>query len=210
MAQSNRDLLAHDPRYAPDAMRSRLRTLALIGLASEIAREYGLTTYTLCTAYAACEARHASLTLQQVADLHGAASTNTSPKREIAVVRQWLAGDISGHTSNVIAKARAILTGVTLRAVTGIDALKTVSYSAALAGDLDSIVVDRWIHRAATGDMSLGVPNGDLYRAIAEALADVAQSFGWRNANMQALIWYVINPKPDMHTPKPCADCASQ
>ena len=75
----------------------------------------------------------------------------------------------------------------------GFDALngqKTNAFARAISGDLDAVVIDVWMIRAAGLDASKGV-NKTQYKELSEAVVKVAKEFGLTPRTTQALIWII-------------------
>lgn len=75
----------------------------------------------------------------------------------------------------------------------GFDALngqKTNAFARAIAGDVDAVVIDVWMIRAAYLDSSKGV-NKTQYNTLADSVRKVAKEFGLTPRTAQALIWIV-------------------
>jgi hypothetical protein len=77
----------------------------------------------------------------------------------------------------------------------GLNGLKTNAFARAISGDMDAVVVDVWMCRAA--GLGKDAPNKREYREIAEAVRIVAADYGYQPAVMQALIWILIRGKAD-------------
>ena len=91
---------------------------------------------------------------------------------------------VSGLSNN-LAMAMA---SVTL----GFDALKglkTNAFARAIAGDVDAVVIDVWMMRAA--NMQSDSPNKTQYKELSQAVCDVANEFGITPRTAQALIWII-------------------
>lgn len=74
----------------------------------------------------------------------------------------------------------------------GFDALKglkTNAFARAIAGDVDAVVIDVWMMRAA--NMQSDSPNKTQYKELSQAVCDVANEFGITPRTTQALIWII-------------------
>lgn len=74
----------------------------------------------------------------------------------------------------------------------GFDALKglkTNAFARAIAGDVDAVVIDVWMMRAA--NMQSDSPNKTQYKELSQAVCDVANEFGITPRTAQALIWII-------------------
>ena len=74
----------------------------------------------------------------------------------------------------------------------GFDALKglkTNAFARAIAGDVDAVVIDVWMMRAA--NMQSDSPNKTQYKELSQAVCDVANEFGITSRTAQALIWII-------------------
>ena len=67
---------------------------------------------------------------------------------------------------------------------------KTNAFARAISGDLDAVVIDVWMIRAAGLDASKGV-NKTQYKELSEAVVKVAKEFGLTPRTTQALIWLI-------------------
>jgi len=75
----------------------------------------------------------------------------------------------------------------------GFDALKglkTNAFARAIAGDVDAVVIDVWMMRAA--QMDTDSPNVTQYRALTAAVNNVAREFDITPRTAQALIWIIV------------------
>lgn len=84
--------------------------------------------------------------------------------------------------------------------VDGFDGLrgpKTNAFARAIAGDADAVVVDVWMCRAA--GLCKDAPNATEYRAIADAIRDLARTptVCMAPATLQALLWIIVRGKAD-------------
>lgn len=74
----------------------------------------------------------------------------------------------------------------------GFDALKglkTNAFARAIAGDVDAVVIDVWMMRAA--NMQSDSPNKTQYKELSQAVCSVANEFGITPRTAQALIWII-------------------
>ena len=74
----------------------------------------------------------------------------------------------------------------------GFDALKglkTNAFARAIAGDVDAVVIDVWMMRAA--NMQSDSPNKTQYKELSQAVCDVVNEFGITPRTAQALIWII-------------------
>ena len=74
----------------------------------------------------------------------------------------------------------------------GFDALKglkTNAFARAIAGDVDAVVIDVWMMRAA--NMQSDSPNKTQYKELSQAVCNVANEFGITPRTAQALIWII-------------------
>ena len=69
---------------------------------------------------------------------------------------------------------------------------KVSSFAANLTGDDDTLTVDTWTIRAATGGRVDTVQNLTEYREVARAYVAVARELGLTPASLQAIIWIAI------------------
>jgi hypothetical protein len=93
-----------------------------------------------------------------------------------------------GLRSHIAAADRCVAKGFD-----GLDGLKTNAFARAIAGDLNAVVIDIWMCRAAgLGKDSLTTGQ---YRAISDAVRTVAREHNMAPAVMQALIWIVVRGK---------------
>lgn len=69
-------------------------------------------------------------------------------------------------------------------------ALKVRAFVAACLGDFNSVVVDVWAYRVATGESPRSISKRD-YRAISEAYIEAANTIGISPSSMQAVTWIV-------------------
>jgi len=105
-----------------------------------------------------------------------------------------------GLRSHIAAADRCVLDGFD-----GLRGAKTNAFARAIAGDKDAVVVDVWMCRAAglvhargaKVGMPKDAPNKTEYRAIAQAVRNVAASNNMDAATMQALLWIIIRGKAD-------------
>lgn len=77
--------------------------------------------------------------------------------------------------------------------VDGFDALKglkTNAFARAIAGDVDAVVIDVWMMRAA--NMPTDSPTKGMYRELSEAVSIIAAEFGITPRTAQALIWIIV------------------
>lgn len=95
-----------------------------------------------------------------------------------------------GLRSHVVAADRCVRMGFD-----GLNGLKTNAFARAISGDMDAVVVDVWMCRAA--GLGKDAPNKREYREIAEAVRMVAADYGYQPAVMQAFIWILIRGKAD-------------
>ena len=93
-----------------------------------------------------------------------------------------------GLKSHVAAADRCVVDGFD-----GLRGLKTNAFARAIAGDVNAVVVDVWMCRAAR--LGKDAPNKGEYHAIAEAVRTVAADYGMTPAIMQAMIWIVVRGK---------------
>ena len=105
-----------------------------------------------------------------------------------------------GLRSHIAAADRCVTDGFN-----GLRGAKTNAFARAIAGDKDAVVVDVWMCRAAglvhargaKVGMPKDAPNKTEYRAIAQAVRNVAASNNMDAATMQALLWIIIRGKAD-------------
>jgi len=95
-----------------------------------------------------------------------------------------------GLRSHVVAADRCLMEGFN-----GLQGLKTNAFARAIAGDMDAVVVDVWMCRAA--GLGKDAPNKTEYRMIANAVRDVAASYNMQPAVMQALLWIIVRGKAE-------------
>ena len=95
-----------------------------------------------------------------------------------------------GLRSHVVAADRCVMEGFN-----GLRGLKTNAFARAIAGDMDAVVVDVWMCRAA--GLGKDAPNKTEYRIIANAVRDVAASYNMQPAVMQALLWIIVRGKAE-------------
>lgn len=93
-----------------------------------------------------------------------------------------------GLRSHVAAADRCVADGFN-----GLRGLKTNAFARAIAGDMDAVVVDVWMCRAA--GLGKDAPNKREYREIANAVREVAAAYNMEPAVMQALLWIIIRGK---------------
>lgn len=103
-----------------------------------------------------------------------------------------------GLRSHVAAADRCVVEGFD-----GLRGPKTNAFARAIAGDVDAVVVDVWMCRAAglrKADGTLKDAPTDLeYRAIADAIRAIAgtQAVNMWPATLQALLWIIVRGKAD-------------
>ena len=95
-----------------------------------------------------------------------------------------------GLRSHVAAADRCVADGFN-----GLRGLKTNAFARAIAGDTQAVVVDVWMSRAA--GLGKDAPNKTEYRAIADAVREVAAEWNMEPATMQALIWIIVRGKAE-------------
>lgn len=95
-----------------------------------------------------------------------------------------------GLRSHVAAADRCVADGFN-----GLRGLKTNAFARAIAGDRDAVVVDVWMCRAAGLDKD--APTVRQYRAIANAVREVASAYNMEPATMQALLWILVRGKAE-------------
>lgn len=95
-----------------------------------------------------------------------------------------------GLRSHVDAAERCVREGFN-----GLRGPKTNAFARAIAGDMDAVVVDVWMCRAA--GLGKDAPNVREYRAIAEAVRTVAAEYRMAPAVMQALLWIIVRGKAE-------------
>ena len=95
-----------------------------------------------------------------------------------------------GLRSHVDAAERCVREGFD-----GLRGPKTNAFARAIAGDMDAVVVDVWMCRAA--GLGKDAPNKREYRAIAEAVRTVAAEYRMDPAVMQALLWIIVRGKAE-------------
>ena len=95
-----------------------------------------------------------------------------------------------GLRSHVAAADRCVRMGFD-----GLNGLKTNAFARAISGDMNAVVVDVWMCRAA--GLGKDAPNKREYREIAEAVRMVAADYGYPPAVMQALLWILVRGKAD-------------
>ena len=95
-----------------------------------------------------------------------------------------------GHTpkglGNNLKMAQASLTA----GFYALKGLKTNAFARAIAGDVDAVVIDVWMMRAA--NMETDSPSQGQYFALSLACRNVAKEFGLTPRTAQALIWIVV------------------
>ena len=69
---------------------------------------------------------------------------------------------------------------------------KVSSFAANLTGDDETVTVDTWAIRAATGGKVDAVSNLGEYREVARAYQAVAHELGLTPASLQAIVWVTI------------------
>lgn len=95
-----------------------------------------------------------------------------------------------GLRSHVAAADRCVRMGFD-----GLNGLKTNAFARAIAGDMNAVVVDVWMCRAA--GLGKDAPNKREYREIAEAVRQVAEEYRMEPATMQALLWIIVRGKAE-------------
>lgn len=157
--------------------------------------------------------RETGLTVRQCAAVYAANSINTPWQRNLSLAARALAdgGMVGGTLGMVVAKVNAIMAGADIETTLTADPdnLKIVNFHRNLAGDYQSVTVDRWAYRIATsfadcknagaspcesnGRHGCGiVPTGNLYREMADAYRTAAAMRGVNPATMQATTWVVV------------------
>ena len=68
--------------------------------------------------------------------------------------------------------------------------LKTNAFARAIAGDENAVTIDVWMCYA--GGLETNAPNKTQYRAMAQAVTDVAKELGLTPRTTQALIWIIF------------------
>ena len=95
-----------------------------------------------------------------------------------------------GLRSHVVAADRCVAEGG--NALRG---LKTHAFADAIAGNPDAVVIDVWMCRAA--GLGKDAPNVTEYRAIADAITEMARERNMAPATLQALLWIIIRGKAE-------------
>ena len=113
-----------------------------------------------------------------------------SPRERWSVnVRKALAYSVglpvAGLTNNVSMADASLVHGFD-----ALKGLKTNAFARAIAGDIDAVVIDVWMCRAA--NFVTDSPNKTQYNFLADAVRDAAQLFGISPRTAQALIWIMV------------------
>ena len=91
---------------------------------------------------------------------------------------------VSGLSNNLAMATSSITLGFD-----ALKGLKTNAFARAIAGDVDAVVIDVWMMRAA--NMQSDSPNKTQYKELSQAVCDVANEFGITPRTAQALIWII-------------------
>ena len=91
---------------------------------------------------------------------------------------------VSGLSNNLAMATSSITLGFD-----ALKGLKTNAFARAIAGDVDAVVIDVWMMRAA--NMQSDSPNKTQYKELSQAVCDVANEFGITSRTAQALIWII-------------------
>lgn len=131
-------------------------------------------------------ARNLSTSLEVGASIVAAFSPRERWSTNVAKAISFSLGiDPKGLTNNLTMARNAMTEGFD-----ALKGLKTNAFARAIAGDTDAVVIDVWMMRAA--GMPTDSPNVTQYRALSEAVREVANEFGLTPRTTQALIWIVI------------------
>lgn len=122
------------------------------------------------------------------AGLIAAFSPATGWKITVRNAQDMAAGKVPGTLGCNVRNAARMLAGEDFEQV--LTGPKTLAFARAIAGDTDSIVIDRWAIRAALGGTWERVTNRQ-YKIIAEAYREAARITGERPAHFQAITWLV-------------------
>lgn len=129
-----------------------------------------------------------------VAGIVAALSPQQKWRTNLNSARLVLEGRVpSGYGSNR-RKAEALRDGASPFDVLGGD--KVTSFWANLIGSGETVTVDVWAQRAATGK-DLPPPSGPRYRAIADAYRAAATIVGETPRDFQAIIWLATRPQAE-------------
>lgn len=92
---------------------------------------------------------------------------------------------VSGLSNNLRMAEAAVSQGFS-----ALKGLKTNAFARAIAGDVDAVVIDVWMMRAA--GMDTDSPNKTQYALVSEAVRSVSSQFGITPRTAQALIWIIV------------------
>jgi hypothetical protein len=131
-----------------------------------------------------------------VAGCIAALSARMPWERNVTLARRAVAGDLSGHTRDVLAKVARILAGELPETVLPMD-LKTGMFYRCIAnpGDADAVVVDRHAHDVAVGrrygNNDRGLSSKARYAMLVHCYREAAMQLGVLPSQCQAVTWLV-------------------
>lgn len=180
----------------------------------------GQRWYADMTANIVGHSANSSFSVDQVAGIFAACSINTPWTRNVELAMKAIAesGLVNGTLKMVVSKVNNIIAGKDIAATLTSDKnnKKLVNFARNLAGDYESVTVDRWAQRVSTnfadcefngeqpcarnkktgqltgtGHSCGFVPKGEEYDNIANEYRQVASEFNESPAVTQAITWIV-------------------
>lgn len=184
--------------------------------ASPVDRAMGLVWYSISGRKVVSEASVRGYSEHQACAIFASLSANVRLDGNWRLFRQFIA---TGHAATVPCAIDGALRAATLQGmdsitaitVSGSKAFKTKCFARCLLAGSGAVSVseqynpqyaclDRWMHRAATGDLSLMPPPSALqYPVMAQALAMVALDNSIPVWQAQAIIWCAIQTSVDVN-----------
>lgn len=170
------------------------RLIRVYGEAAHADRAEGRRWYPNAEANIASLAEAFGIGRPAVAGIVAALSPQQKWRTNLNSARLVLEGRVpSGYGANRV-KAEALRDGASPFDVLGGD--KVTSFWANLIGSGETVTVDVWAQRAATGK-NLPPPRGARYRAIADAYRAAAKIVGESPRDFQAIIWLATRPQAE-------------
>lgn len=130
-------------------------------------------------------ARNLDVTLEIGASIVAAFSPRERWSSNVSKSIEFSMGQRPKGLQNNLAMADSAI----LKGFDALNGLKTNAFARAIAGDVDAVVIDVWMMRAA--NMNTDSPNKTQYRELSQAVCHVAKEFGITPRTAQALIWII-------------------